>query len=267
MSSLAGYSAFGETRKLEITYHTMTSPTLTESVRIVQLSDLHLGSETTDYSLIAKSVLKLKPDLIVITGDIFDDRDDVKGFYTFFNEIKQAAPIINVLGNWDYGAEMLLSEVMAHFRTIGLITLVNANYTALVKGQKIQVVGLDDLRLGNPRLKKAIEGREASPNLKLLLFHCPGEFHRVAFLRKTYPNEIPNFDLCLAGHTHGGQINFWGFRPILPKGSGGFVHGWYEQEGLKMYVNRGLGCTRIPMRLMAKPEISVFDWRPLASPT
>jgi len=258
--AFSSYSAFGACRELEITFHQFNKPRLSQPIRIVQISDLHIGSETTDYEAIANAVTSLKPDLLLITGDIFDDRDDVEGFYRFFESLKLDCEIYNILGNWDYNSDLTLSEVKSHFKKQNLELLVNQNHTLNIKGNSVLLVGLDDLRMGNPRLKRALVGKSLNPDLQILLHHCPAEFHRVAFLKENYPKEIPLFDLALAGHTHGGQFNFGGFIPILPKGSGGFSKGWYQKAGIPMYVNRGLGTTRIPMRFGSIPEISVFDF-------
>jgi uncharacterized protein len=247
---------------LEVNVYQMSSKLVKSPFRILQLSDLHMGSETTDYDLISDQCRLLKPDLIVVTGDTFDDRSDVDNFYRFFFRLDANVPMINILGNWDYGTNMKMPTVLEHFKRVGLQTLINRNISLNISGNEISIVGLDDLRMGNPRLKKALNGAKDAA-FSLLLHHCPAEFHRVIFIKDKEPLSLPDFDLVLAGHTHGGQINFWGYRPILPLGSGGFVQGWYETNSLKMYVNRGLGCTAIPMRLEARPEIAVFDIKPL----
>jgi uncharacterized protein len=256
------YSAFGVCRQLEITYHSLLKPALTNPFRLVQLSDLHMGSETTDYESIAKALNSLDPDLLVFTGDTFDDRDDVAGFYQFFEAITVSCPRYTILGNWDYASHLTLSEVKKHFKAVHLELLVNHSTNLSIKRNDLLLTGLDDLRMGNPSLKKSLKGEKFNHDTHLLLHHCPGEFHRVAFLREKYPNEIPAFDLVLAGHTHGGQFSFGGYMPILPAGAGGYSKGWYEKAGIPMYVNRGLGTTRIPMRFGSVPEISVFDFSP-----
>jgi predicted MPP superfamily phosphohydrolase len=64
----------------------------------------------------------------------------------------------------------------------------------------------------------------------------------------------------LAGHTHGGQIRFFGFAPVLPRGSGGYVSGWYRgRSRLPMYVSRGIGTSLLRARFGAPPEIPVFE--------
>jgi predicted MPP superfamily phosphohydrolase len=62
----------------------------------------------------------------------------------------------------------------------------------------------------------------------------------------------------LSGHTHGGQITFFGIVLFTPKGSGQFVSGWYDDEFPKMYVSKGIGTSIVPIRFGARVEISLF---------
>jgi uncharacterized protein len=66
-----------------------------------------------------------------------------------------------------------------------------------------------------------------------------------------------NVDFVLSGHTHGGQINIFGFRPFLPNGSGKYVKGWYNNNP-KMYVSKGIGTSVLPARLGARAEMAIF---------
>jgi predicted MPP superfamily phosphohydrolase len=65
--------------------------------------------------------------------------------------------------------------------------------------------------------------------------------------------------LCLAGHTHGGQIRAGSLAPFVPPGSGRFVAGWYETEMGPLYVSRGTGTSIVPARFCCRPELPVFE--------
>ena len=67
------------------------------------------------------------------------------------------------------------------------------------------------------------------------------------------------YDLCLAGHTHGGQLAVGGWTPIRPVGSGRFVAGFYDVLGCSHFVSRGAGTSVLPLRLGARAEVVVFD--------
>jgi uncharacterized protein len=68
-------------------------------------------------------------------------------------------------------------------------------------------------------------------------------------------------DLTLAGHTHGGQLSldFVHRGRNLGRMVTDYTSGWYEKDGRQLYVNRGIGITGFPIRLGARPEISVFE--------
>ena len=68
----------------------------------------------------------------------------------------------------------------------------------------------------------------------------------------------PRFALCLAGHTHGGQVALFGFALWTPRGSGNFTAGRYDSTMCPIYVSRGIGTSILPIRLGARPEIAVF---------
>jgi predicted MPP superfamily phosphohydrolase len=74
------------------------------------------------------------------------------------------------------------------------------------------------------------------------------------------------YDLALAGHSHGGQVRvpFWG--PLwLPGGIGPYVQGWFAAGGSRMYVSRGIGTTLLPVRFACRPELAIVTLQPMAN--
>jgi len=67
------------------------------------------------------------------------------------------------------------------------------------------------------------------------------------------------FLLSLSGHTHGGQVPFFGSPLMLPPGSGAYNHGLYVTQYGPLYVSRGIGTSELPLRIGARPEIAEFD--------
>jgi predicted MPP superfamily phosphohydrolase len=86
----------------------------------------------------------------------------------------------------------------------------------------------------------------------ILLSHNPNSFDRAAEL---------GIDLTLAGHTHGGQLSLESLHRglCLSRFETRYVSGWYEKTGSQIYVNRGIGTIGFPIRLGARPEITVFE--------
>lgn len=66
-------------------------------------------------------------------------------------------------------------------------------------------------------------------------------------------------DLVLSGHTHGGQITFFGIVPFKPQGSGRYLKGWYKDTDPKMYISKGIGTSILPIRLGARAEMVEID--------
>ena len=82
----------------------------------------------------------------------------------------------------------------------------------------------------------------------LLLTHSPGIFPMLA---------RPPVRVVLAGHTHGGQVRIPLLGPFfLPRGSGAYPWGWYEMEGVHLFVSRGIGWSVAPLRWRCPPEIA-----------
>ena len=102
-------------------------------------------------------------------------------------------------------------------------------------------------------LDAAANGKSA---LTVVVQHSPAFFDQAEVTKRMTSQ---HFDLCLAGHTHGGQFALGGWAPIRPRGSGRFVAGFYDVPGCSLFVSRGVGKSLLPMRLGASAEVVVFD--------
>lgn len=226
-------------------------PPAFDGFRIVQLSDLH-GTRFPDRGIIHR-VNKLNPDLVVITGDVFDGMKGTKLEYAdeVFKGIKSRYGIFFVLGNNDfYFPRDKLSKQLSG---LGIKVLVNQNHRISIGGQTLWIIGVNDPHLRKADMPKALEGTEAGT--KILLAHSPEIFDEAAGV---------GIQLVLAGHTHGGQINIPFFPRIsafVRKGYEQYLSGLYKVDHTQMYVNQGLGVGKIPLRFMVRPEITVVTLR------
>ncbi|MFX3624067.1 MAG: metallophosphoesterase [Ectobacillus sp.] len=256
------YARYIEPRMLSVSYHTLRSPLIPkgfEGMKIVQFSDLHLGYH---YSLaqLCKVVNKIndqKPDIVLFTGDLVDNYQT----YPYTSEI---APILKAIeapfgklaiyGNHDHGGygTNLYRSIM---NKSGFQILQNEEKTIrLLDGSQLSILGIDDLILGQPQLEKTMQ--KASNNVyAITLVHEPDIASAIA----NYP-----VNLQLSGHSHGGQVQIPFIGSIItPPLAKQYTDGFYTVKGdsgneLIVYVNRGLGTTRIPFRCFARPEIAVF---------
>jgi len=226
-------------------------------MRVAHVTDLHVGRVTPlAIQREAQALVNAqKPDLVLATGDFVCHSQLYLDQLTFLMEGFNA-PVVAVLGNHDYwaGAE----EVCHALRRAGVEILRNQHTTLTVRGQAIQIVGLDDAYTGHARLEQAVAGlRRDIP--ALALSHIAEEADLL------WPHGIP---LVLSGHTHGGQITLARLHEITLGKIGGhkYVHGLYgtrqaNDNGGAVYVGAGIGAAVMPLRIgeRGKREVTIFE--------
>lgn len=223
-----------------------------DGLRVVQLSDLHVGHGVPDGRVIraVREVNALQPDLVVLTGDFVTTRRDPLHRVPELLE-PLAAPRVAVLGNHDHwsGAPALRDGL----ERIGVSVLRNERTAVRLRGVDLHVVGVDDSTTGHDDVAGAWRG--APDRTPLVLTHTP------SCARKLPPWEDV---LCLSGHTHGGQWNIPGVtKGVYTTAGQPWYRGGYRVRGNQLYVNRGLGFgrgTQLP-RLASEPEVTVFTLR------
>jgi uncharacterized protein len=239
-----------EPRRLTVTRHRIGGGP--RPLRVVQLSDLHLQDIHPFEIDVASTVSSLAPDVIVFTGDSIDKRDRLGVLDEFLGTLATATPKYAVLGNWDYWSRAPVGELRTVYERHGCRLLVNETVVHEHDGRVIHFSGADDLLGGKPDIARLTTTEVGLPHV--LLAHCPAYRDRVEHRASR------RFTCMLSGHTHGGQIRLLGFAPVLPRGSGGYVSGWYhDRSALPLYVSRGIGTSMLPARFAAPPEIAVFE--------
>jgi uncharacterized protein len=232
---------------IEVTYHEIHGA-VASPLKIAHLTDLHtwgLGRRERNLLVLLE---REQPDIIVITGDSLATSG---GTYPMVRQVleKLHAPlgVWLVRGNWENWSPV--KHEKAFYESAGVHLLVNSGEAVR---PDVWIAGLDDPYSGAANLSAAIKGIPANMFL-VTLFHSPAFFNRIA----------GRVDLCLVGHTHGGQVHIPWVRPWwLPGGCGRFVAGWYEQRGSRMYVSRGLGMSILPIRFLCRPELAIITVEP-----
>ena len=226
---------------------------------IVQISDIHLWPIVNIHMVrkTVKTINKLHPDLIVITGD----------FVTrFLSAIYQLAPelgklrarhgVFASLGNHDLWVN---AEAITHALNASSVrVLINQGVPIYNNGEFFWLAGIDDAIAGNPDLNIALSGIPADiPTV--LLGHEPDLADEISLEKRV--------TLMLTGHSHGGQIRFPVIgSPFKAHQAKKYDKGLYNVNGMWLYVNRGIGAiTSVPFRLNCPPEISVFTLVPQTS--
>lgn len=220
-------------------------------LKVIQISDLHLQTLNGQLKRLVKKINKLKPDLILITGDSVDTRNNVFVLDQFLglihNDIKKYA----ILGNWEYWAGINIKDLRQSYALHNCELLINNSRQLTIKNKTISITGVDDYIGGNADIDDALREFKQS-DYHIILNHCP-EYSD--FIYEKLKAKVA-YDFILSGHTHGGQINIFGFVPFKPKGSGKYLKGWYKDKNI--YVSKGIGTSIFPARFMAKAEIAVF---------
>ncbi len=221
-----------------------------EGFRIVQISDLHVGPtiKAEFVNEVVERVNALKPDMIVLTGDMVD------GSVDYLTE--DVSPLARleapegkyfVTGNHEYYSGVL--SWIKKVEELGMEPLVNEHRVVNRNSSRLVLGGVTDISAG-----KSVPGHKSDPvaslkgapdaDAKILLAHQPVSVYQAA---------KAGYDLQLSGHTHGGQYFPYSvliglFQP--------FVAGLYQHEKTRLYVNKGTGYWGPPMRLGAPAEIT-----------
>jgi predicted MPP superfamily phosphohydrolase len=250
-----------EPKLLDVNRHKITHPLIAagfDQFKIVQFSDTHLGFQYTIDQLnkLVTKINKLSPDVIFFTGDLMDAPNKYNDSGKLISLLKGLhAPFgkFAIYGNHDHGGygTDLYKDIMTKSN---FILLQNTSHEIkLLDESRIHIIGLDDAMLGSPNLEQAITGLPED-SYKILLAHEPD---------LAIQTTGKNIHLQLSGHSHGGQVKIPFFGALItPPFSDIYYEGFYEigdtEHPLKLYVNRGLGTTRLPFRFLSKPELTMF---------
>lgn len=226
-----------------------------QDFKIIQFSDTHVGFHYSVEQLkeLIEKMNTLNPDILVFTGDLVDDP---KHFHTYdvLTEVLSISKATYgkfwVYGNHDHGGygTDIINEVMERS---GFTLLQNSHAVIEKETDRIVLAGVDDVILGKPNVEAAL--KHVNPDLfTVLLVHEPD----IATNTSKFP-----VDVQLSGHSHGGQIRL----PLIgdlytPAYAEKFIKGKYtlNDRPFRLYVNSGIGTTRLPYRFFCPPEIHVY---------
>ena len=252
-------------------------PDLPESfkgLKIVQISDFHLGNWglTKPMDDAIDTIMRLKPDMIVFTGDLvtFSTREAFR-FEDQLKKLKAPMGVYATLGNHDYGLYVTwpdetarrknMTDLYDFFDRIGW-KLLNNEHVIFGEGEEqLALIGVENWGAGKrfPRygdIDKAIKGAEKVP-VKILLSHDPSHWDRIVV-----PGNY-SVSLTLSGHTHGFQFGLesqkikWSPAQYVYKHWAGLYK--HPLTSHYLYVNRGIGSIGYPGRIGILPEITLLE--------
>ncbi len=254
--ALSGWGVWSAVRPVEVKRLTVRLKKLPEALRglrLVQLTDMHVGPTIGRNFVedIVSKVNKLDADIVAITGDLIDGSVEELGEAVRpLGRLRAKHGTYFVTGNHEYysGAD----EWLAFLLEIGVRPLRNEHVEVGDNGASIHVAGVDDWtahQFGNGHgsdMSRALEGRDETKPV-VLLAHQPVHFDQA---------KEHGVDLQISGHTHGGQIFPFGFltRLVQP-----FLSGLHRRGDSQIYVSSGTGYWGPPMRIAAPSEITLIE--------
>lgn len=222
---------------------------------IALISDIHVAGPDmppTRVERVVAQVNALRPDLVLIAGDLVSDRRLATRHYSTAEAVAPLAKLtprlatIAVPGNHDHWRNA--GEIRRELGKVGAVVLANqaARFGALVIG------GLDDDYTGHADLPATLAAMDRLGAAQVLLSHSPDPFP-----------DVPHPLLMLAGHTHCGQIRYpWGGSPATMSRYGDrYACGLKRERGKVLITGAGLGTSVLPFRLFAQPEIWLIEVR------
>jgi predicted MPP superfamily phosphohydrolase len=227
----------------------------TPTLRTAFLTDLHLGPASGRVA--ARQAWNLArdfaPDMLLLGGDFF--WGDARGLPALLRELKRwrwdrpKAGIYTVLGNHDYSYDV--DTLTMALEACDVRVLRNEAVQLPHPWEQIWLSGLDDIDRGTPDIEAALHGVPKNA-CSIMLSHSPDVCG--------FP-ELKRCALTICGDTHGGQIATPNGDPIVMSSTWGkqFPYGLHRHNGNWVFVSRGIGTIRIPIRMFAPPDVGLFE--------
>lgn len=258
-----------ETRQLALTRHTFRTSKKHDKQRpitFLHMTDLHLGRTGIKTEQILKTIRENPSDFLVFTGDYFEKEAHIPRLLSLMDAIRSiyTKPIYFCYGNHDRKDGFQFSKELEAATTQELqkrnVTVLENEATIYQKeNTSLHIIGLSDARSNQtdiPSVLDAIYTQTPKDDMPTLLIT-----HNSDILMKMPPASV---DFAVAGHTHGAQvrtpfeieIKVLHRKDILSSRKN-IIRGAHRYNEIDLYINRGLGCTLLPIRFLSKPEIAV----------
>ena len=244
----------------EVNFYNISSSKLSEKLRIVYLTDLHEREYGIGNKKLLKNIENLNPDLILCGGDFITYGDnDYAHVLEFYRKISEIAPVYAVMGNHEDAMVFIdnITDLPNEISETGVELLRNQTKEITIGSNKIEITGL----CGGEEQFELYGGRTHMDNLS-----CNSDCFRICICHVpiVFPNCLSEyeFDLGLAGHTHGGIIRLPILGPLYSCEEGlfpKFADGMKDINGKPLIISRGLGDSHKIPRINNMPELVVID--------
>lgn len=243
------YSRYIGIKGLNVKEYSIVDNQLPESFygfKIVQISDIHYKVSTSkdDLNKIVENINRLKPDIVIFTGDLFDNK--IKYSSEDYNDLKKILSNINYnIGKFAIKGENDKSNKWEEIIKDSDFIDLNS------KSEFIYNNGINPILLVGINSKKDLNNINNKNMYSILIMHNPDLIDKI---------DISKFNLVLAGHTHGGIIKI-PFMGGIIKNSNKYINDYYEIDNTKLYVSSGIGTHKHKLRFLNKPSINIYRLR------
>lgn len=255
------YSRFIATKGLVVKEYRVKNSKITDAyhgLKIVHLSDLHFGSTVGEEELsnIVDKVNEIKPDIVVFTGDLIDEKYDKSIIIKYLSLVEAKLGKYAISGNHDIPVaefnEMINSSGFINLNDTYELIYNNSNDAIIISGISSNYEDSSKISFKTENFDNYIANivPEDKPIYSILLIHEPDFIDNL---------NLDNYDLILSGHSHGGQVRL----PIIgkittPYGSEKYYDEYYKVNNSDLYISSGIGTSKAKFRLFNRPSINFY---------
>ncbi len=263
ISGLLLYSRFIATSGLNVKEYKVVNDKITDEyhgLKIVHLSDIHFGSTITENDLdhLVNKVNELNPDIVVITGDIIDERIsyDKNILIDYLKKIQSKLGKFAISGNHDLPLDDFNSIVeesgFTNLDNTYKLIYANSSKPIIISGISSNYSDGSNIGTKTAEFDSYIANLtdDVKPIYSILLIHEPDFIDSL---------NVDNYDLILAGHSHGGQVKLPLIKKLYtPYGAKKYYDEYYKINQTDLYISSGLGTSKLKFRLFNRPSINFY---------
>lgn len=217
--------------------------------KIIFIADIHHGPyfSTERVRNVVSTINNIKPDIILLGGDyVHRDKKYINPCFEELSLLKAKYGVFGVLGNHDHWESAELTRF--NMKQSGINILDNTGYWIRINTDSIKICGVGDLWEDQQEIEQITEN-VLIEDFVILVSHNPD------FAEELKTNKI---DLMLSGHTHGGQVTFFGlWAPFLPSNQK-YRTGLVKNDNVTVLITNGIGTITPPVRFFARPQINII---------
>ncbi len=258
------YSRYIGTTGLNIKEYRLTYKKLTDDfygLKIVHLSDIHYGRTVHKKELenIKKEVNLMKPDIIVLTGDLIDKdtkltKSDLKVLNSFLNGMDASIGKYAITGNHDYGFKnfdiIIENGGFTNLNDKYELIYTDTTNNILLAGVSTNIYGKKTIKEKLKETFEYLKNTDNKPVLSILIMHEPDFIDNI---------DSSKFDLVLAGHSHNGQVRLPFVGAIIkPLYARKYYDEYYKIKNTDLYISSGIGVSEVNFRLFNRPSFNLY---------